>query len=31
VIAACIMLIERDLVKYRSWKASQPIDVDAGG
>lgn len=31
VIAACLMLIERDLVKYRSWKASQPIDVDAGG
>ena len=31
VIAACLMLIERDLIKYRSWKASQPIDVDAGG
>ncbi len=31
VIAACLMLIERDLVKYRTWKASQPIDVDAGG
>lgn len=31
VIAACLMLIERDLVKYRNWKASQPIDVDAGG
>lgn len=31
VIAACLMLIERDLVKYRNWRASQPIDVDAGG
>ncbi len=31
VIAACLMLIERDLVKYRTWKASQPVDVDAGG
>lgn len=31
VIAACLMLVERDLIKYRSWKASQPIDVDAGG
>ncbi|HSJ87796.1 MAG TPA: DUF1232 domain-containing protein [Anaerolineales bacterium] len=28
VIAACLMLIERDLVKYRSWKVTQPIDVD---
>ena len=31
VIAACLMLIERDLVKYRDWKVSQPIHVDAGG
>lgn len=31
VIASCLMLVERDLIKYRSWKASQPIDVDAGG
>ena len=28
VIAACLMLIERDLVKYRSWRVTQPIDVD---
>jgi uncharacterized membrane protein YkvA (DUF1232 family) len=31
VIAACLMLVERDLVKYRSWKMNQPIDVDPGG
>jgi uncharacterized membrane protein YkvA (DUF1232 family) len=28
VIAACLMLIERDLVKYRTWKVNQPVDVD---
>lgn len=28
VIAACLMLIERDLVKYRNWRTSQPVDVD---
>jgi uncharacterized membrane protein YkvA (DUF1232 family) len=27
VIAACLMLIERDLVKYRAWKGNQTIDV----
>lgn len=27
VIAACLMLIERDLFKYRDWKLNQP-DVD---
>jgi uncharacterized membrane protein YkvA (DUF1232 family) len=31
VIAACLMLVERDLVKYRTWKVNQPIDVDPGG
>ena len=31
VIAACLMLIERDLLKYRNWKISQPIDVDPTG
>ena len=31
VIAACLMLIERDLIKYRNWKISQPVDVDAQG
>ncbi len=25
VVAACLMLIERDLNKYRSWKESQPL------
>jgi uncharacterized membrane protein YkvA (DUF1232 family) len=24
VIAACLMLIERDLFKYRDWKVNQP-------
>jgi uncharacterized membrane protein YkvA (DUF1232 family) len=24
VIAACLMLLERDLFKYRDWKAKQP-------
>lgn len=28
VIAACLMMIERDLVKYRNWKIDQPVDVD---
>jgi uncharacterized membrane protein YkvA (DUF1232 family) len=29
VIAACLMLIERDLFKYRTWKTQQPVvDVD---
>ena len=28
VIAACLMMIERDLVKYRNWKVNQPVDVD---
>lgn len=27
VIAACLMLVERDLFKYRDWKLNQP-DVD---
>jgi uncharacterized membrane protein YkvA (DUF1232 family) len=27
VIAACLMLIERDLFKYRNWKVSQPADI----
>ena len=31
VIAACLMLLERDLVKYRQWKMTQPIDVDSEG
>jgi uncharacterized membrane protein YkvA (DUF1232 family) len=31
VIAACLMLIERDLVKYRAWKVDQPIDVSPQG
>lgn len=26
VIAACLILIERDLFKYRDWKTRQPID-----
>ncbi len=25
VIGACLMLIERDLIKYRSWKEGQPL------
>jgi uncharacterized membrane protein YkvA (DUF1232 family) len=25
VVAACLMLIERDLYKYRAWKTQQPI------
>lgn len=29
VIAACLMLIERDLIKYRTWKVNQPVDVDS--
>ena len=28
IIAACLMMIERDLVKYREWKVTQPVDVD---
>ena len=31
VVAACLMLIERDLFKYRNWKVNQPIDVEAQG
>jgi uncharacterized membrane protein YkvA (DUF1232 family) len=31
VIAACLMLIERDLFKYRNWKINQPVDVEAQG
>ena len=27
VIAACLMLIERDLFKYRDWKIKQPDDI----
>lgn len=27
VIAACLMLVERDLFKYRDWKLNQP-DID---
>jgi uncharacterized membrane protein YkvA (DUF1232 family) len=29
VIAACLMLIERDLFKYREWKSQQP-DIEIG-
>jgi uncharacterized membrane protein YkvA (DUF1232 family) len=25
VIAACLMLIERDLFKYRNWKLNEPV------
>jgi uncharacterized membrane protein YkvA (DUF1232 family) len=28
IIAACLMMIERDLIKYRDWKVNQPVDVD---
>lgn len=28
IIAACLMMIERDLIKYREWKVNQPVDVD---
>jgi uncharacterized membrane protein YkvA (DUF1232 family) len=34
VIAACLMLVERDLVKYRNWKTGQPekiVDVRRDG
>ena len=32
VIAACLMLIERDLFKYRDWKFKQPaIDIRRDG
>lgn len=32
VIAACLMLIERDLLKYRDWKIQQPsVDVRRDG
>jgi uncharacterized membrane protein YkvA (DUF1232 family) len=32
VIAACLMLVERDLFKYRDWKIKQPnIDVRRDG
>jgi len=26
VIAACLMLVERDLLKYRNWKINGPVD-----
>jgi uncharacterized membrane protein YkvA (DUF1232 family) len=32
VIAACLMLIERDLFKYREWKVKQPqVDIRRDG
>lgn len=32
VVAACLMLIERDLFKYRDWKIKQPgIDIRRDG
>ena len=31
IVAACLMMIERDLFKYRDWKINQPIDVNPQG